>query len=73
MARYRFLPQAREELASAVAWYDAESPGLGQDLAREARRLCSRILESPLAGVEVRPGVHRRLLRRFPYALLYAI
>jgi plasmid stabilization system protein ParE len=71
MARYRFLPQAREELAAAVAFYEAESPGLGQDLAREARRLCSRILESPFAGVEIRPGIRRRLLRRFPYAILY--
>lgn len=71
MARYRFLPRAREELAAAVAFYEAESPGLGHDLAREARRLCSRVVESPLAGVEIRPGIRRRLLRRFPYAILY--
>jgi toxin ParE1/3/4 len=73
MASYRFLPQAREELAAAVSFYEAESPGLGQDLAREARRLCFRILESPLAGVEIRPGIRRRLLRRFPYAILYGM
>jgi plasmid stabilization system protein ParE len=73
MTRYRFLPQAREELTAAVAFYEAESPGLGQDLAREAGRLCLRILESPLAGVENRPGMRRRLLRRFPYAILYGI
>ncbi|WKZ11950.1 MAG: type II toxin-antitoxin system RelE/ParE family toxin [Gammaproteobacteria bacterium] len=73
MARFRFLPQAREELAAAIAFYEAESPGLGQDLAREARRLCSRILESPFAGVEIRPGIRRRLMRRFPYAILYGI
>lgn len=73
MVGYRFLPQAREELAAAVAFYEAESPGLGQDLAREARRLCSRILESPSAGAEVRSGIRRRLLRRFPYAILYGI
>lgn len=72
MAGYRFLPEARRELASAVAWYDREFPGLGQDLAREARRLCSLISDAPLAGAEVRPGIRRRLLRRFPYALLYA-
>lgn len=59
-------------LKSAVAYYDSEFPELGQDLAHEARRLCSLIAESPLAGQEVRPGIRRRLLRRFPYAILYA-
>lgn len=73
MVGYRFLPQAREELTAAVVFYETESPGLGLDLARETRRLCSRILESPSAGVEVRPGIRRRLLRRFPYAILYGI
>jgi plasmid stabilization system protein ParE len=73
MVRYRFLPQAREELAAAVAFYDAALPGLGRDLAREARRLCGLIAGDPLAGPEVRPGIRRRLLRRFPYALLYGL
>lgn len=73
IARYRFLPQAREELAAAVLYYDQEFPGLGQDLAREARRLCLLVAETPLAGPELRPGIRRRLLRRFPYALPYTL
>jgi len=72
MTGYRFLPEARRDLASAVAWYDSEFPDLGQELAREAQRLCVLISESPLAGSEVRPGIRRRLLRRFPYAILYS-
>ena len=50
MTGYRFLPEARDDLASAVAYYDSEFPGLGQDLAREAQRGCSLITEAPLAG-----------------------
>ncbi len=72
MTGYRFLPEARRDLASAVAWYDGEFPDLGQELAREAKRLCELISDSPLTGVEVRPGIRRRLLRRFPYAILYS-
>lgn len=72
MTRYRFLPEARRELASAVAHYDSEFPDLGQELAREAKRLCLLITESPLSGMEIRRGIRRRLLRRFPYAILYA-
>lgn len=71
MTAYRFLPEARDDLTRAVAWYDQELPGLGQDLARETQRLCSLITESPLGGIEIRPGIRRRLLRRFPYAILY--
>ena len=73
MTRHSFLPQAREEIGAAVAYYNGESPGLGHELARQARQLCSLIAESPLAGQEVRPGIRRRLLRRFPYAILYAV
>lgn len=71
MAGYRFLREARRDLASAVAYYESEFPDLGQELAREAKRLCLLIMESPLAGMEIRPGIRRRLLRRFPYAILY--
>jgi plasmid stabilization system protein ParE len=72
MTVYRFLPEARDDLARAVVYYDSEFPDLGQDLAREAQRLCRLIAESPLAGQEVRLGIRRRLLRRFPYAILYS-
>lgn len=72
MASYRFLTEARNELASAVEYYDNLFPDLGQDLAHEAQRLCLLIIKAPLAGPEVRPGIRRRLLRRFPYAILYS-
>ena len=73
MTAYRFLPEARDDLTRAVTYYDQKLPGLGQDLARETQHLCSVITESPLAGIEVRPGIRRRLLRRFPYAILYVL
>ena len=73
MAGYCFLAEARLELATAVDYYDSEYPGLGQALAREARRLCDLIAEEPLVGQVVRPGIRRRLLRRFPYAVLYSL
>lgn len=73
MPRYRLLSEATRELEAAVAFYDSEHLGLGRDFALEVQRLCDRIAESPLAGVEVRPDIRRRTLRRFPYSILYAV
>jgi toxin ParE2 len=73
MASYRLLSEAKAELEVGVSFYDTESPGLDLDFALELRPLCRQILESPSAGFEVRPDVRCRMLRRFPYSILYAI
>lgn len=71
MPGFRLTSEARDELNAGVDFYDAEYAGLGRDFALEVLRLCRLIAESPSAGVEVRPGVRRRTLRRFPYSILY--
>jgi len=73
MAGYRLIAEAQRELRSGTSFYEAEHPGLGKDFAVEIRRLCRRIVETPRLGTEIKPGVRRRLVRRFPYAILYAI
>ena len=73
MSSVRFLEEAAEELEAAVKYYDAQAPDLGQSLVREVERLCSLIIKNPRTGSEVRPYVRRRLLRRFPFSLLYSI
>jgi plasmid stabilization system protein ParE len=71
MVGYRLISEAKAELVAGGEFYDSEYPGLGQDFAMEVRRLCRLIVEFPSAGIELRPGVRRRILRRFPYAILY--
>ncbi len=71
MAEYRLSAEAKDELTAGVSFYDSEYPGLGQEFAIEVRRLCRLIAGSPVAGIELRPGVRRRILRRFPYSILY--
>jgi toxin ParE2 len=73
MAGYRLIAEAQRELRSGTSFYEAEYPGLGKDFVVEIRRLCRRIVEAPRLGTEVQPGVRRRLVRRFPYAILYAV
>ena len=66
MANYRLISEAKAELTAGVSFYDSEYPGLGPEFAIEVRRLCRLVTKSPAAGLEVCPGVRRRILRRFP-------
>jgi plasmid stabilization system protein ParE len=73
MAKYRLTSEARNELSAGVSFYDSEYPGLGQEFAIEIRRLCRLIAESPATGFAVRPDIRRRIVRRFPYSILYTL
>ena len=73
MAGYRLLSEAKNELEAAVSFYESEYPGLGLDFAIEVRRLCRMISESPMSGLEIRPDIRRRILRRFPFSILYIV
>jgi plasmid stabilization system protein ParE len=73
MSGYRFLPEASEELRAAAERYDAESAGLGRELVLDVRRVCRSISEAPHIGRMVRNDIRRRLVRRFPYSVLYCI
>lgn len=69
MGRPEFHWLADRELNEAVQYYELESPGLGSFFDQ-----CLRSIEDhPEAGMTLHGAVRRRLLRRFPYALLYKI
>ena len=73
MGRPEFHRLADRELNEAAQYYDLESPGLGSSFLEEVDRCLQSIEDHPEAGVILRGFVRRRLLRRFPYALLYKI
>ena len=67
-----FNPLAEQELNDAAHYYELESPGLGIAFLMEVQRCCGKITEYPDAGHAVFGSIRRRLVRRFPYAILYA-
>jgi plasmid stabilization system protein ParE len=73
MERVSFHPLARRELLDAAFFYERESGGLGSAFLDEVEHCIRTIQEFPEAGTLVASAVRRRLLRRFPYALLYSI
>jgi plasmid stabilization system protein ParE len=68
-----FHPFADLELNEAAYFYDAESPGLGTVFLDEVEHTIDRIVEHPNAGTLVAGTVRRRLIPRFPYAVLYSV
>ncbi len=75
MTAYRLVAEPRADLdvAATFDWYENEEAGLGQDFLDELRAAYDRIADSPLAYQALRSGIRRRLLRRFPYAVYFAV
>ncbi len=75
MTAYRLIaePQADLDIAAAVEWYEKEQAGLGQEFLAELRTTYDRVAHAPLQYQHLRSGIRRALLRRFPYAVYFAI
>ena len=71
--RTEFHPLAERELTEAVWYYELESRGLGGTFLDEVERGLDQIAVHPEAAPVLSGSVRRRLLRKFPYALLYKI
>jgi len=73
MPRISFHRLAERELNDALHYYEFESPGLGAAFLDAVEKACVSIQEHPDSGIIVLGNIRRRLIRRFPYALLYSI
>jgi toxin ParE1/3/4 len=63
---------AETEINEAADFYDLESPGLGNAFIDEIQRAIQSIVEFPAAAPLVRGRVRKRIVTKFPYALVYA-
>ena len=68
-----FHDLARVELNEAADYYERETPGLGLTFVTEVERCAESIVQYPSGGVVILGSIRRRLVRRFPYALLYTL
>lgn len=71
--RISFHPLAEQELNEAASYYNAASPGLGTAFLDEVEHAIKQILEHPRAASLVNRVVRRKLVRRFPYSVLYSV
>lgn len=73
MTEYEFLPEAEEEMNESALFYEGRSEGLGTDFLEEVEHTIASILVFPKSGPAISLNIRRRILRRFPFGVLYAI
>ena len=71
MSEASFHPAAEAELNEAALFYESSSPGLGLSLTLEVIRAVSVVLEAPESAPILEGSIRRKVLRRFPYNVLY--
>jgi plasmid stabilization system protein ParE len=62
---------AEADIAEAMAWYNRQRSGLGDQFLQSFEAALQRIERAPLAAAEEFRGARRVLLRRFPYSVIY--
>jgi plasmid stabilization system protein ParE len=67
----RFLDVAEAELREAVAFYDAQRPGLGDEFREEVRATIERIRGLPEGWQPLSENTRRCRTKRFPFGVIY--
>lgn len=73
MRNREFLPLAEEEMNEAARFYEERSPGLGRDFLDQVERTIESIAVHPHSGRQISENIRRRILGRFPFAILYSL
>jgi hypothetical protein len=60
-----------DDKRSELAFYEARASGLGGDFIRQVERTLAQIVANPEAGSPLAGKIRRRLVQRFPFAILY--
>ena len=67
----RYHALARKEIIEATEYYTRERPELGAEFLFELSAAIDKIAANPLRFEEVRKGIRRCLLDRFPYGIYF--
>src|SRR5262249_41268221 len=73
MTRVSFHQLAERELNEAALYYEQESSGLGVRFLEEVEQYVAQIMSNPWAGQKIRGEIRRRILRKFPFGILYSV
>ena len=68
-----FHELAELELNDATVFFEIEREGLGVRFSSAVEAAVAHIREHPEASPVIIRGVRRKVLRRFPYSIMYAI
>ena len=68
-----FHPEAAEEAAAARVWYEERSTRAAESFAAELKRGFDLLQEAPVRWPADGTGIRTMRLRKFPYAIVYAL
>lgn len=69
----RYHELARQEFIAVIDYYSQIRVGLGAEFRQQLDKAIDLIAQNPLRFEQVRPGIRRCLLDRFPYAVYYRV
>jgi toxin ParE1/3/4 len=70
---FLFHPEAEDEFHAAIGYYEDREAGLGYDFSVEVFTAIQNTVAHPHAWPLIEDDIHRCLVNRFPYSVLYAI
>jgi toxin ParE1/3/4 len=65
--------EAEAEAEEARQWYAGKNPAAAKRFVASLRAAMGLIREAPERWMEFEPGVRRVMLKKFPYAVVYAV
>lgn len=71
--RVEYHPLTTSDLNNAIAYYNRQQAGLGNELRAEVYASIERVVASPAQFSIVSKGIRRCLVHRFPYAILFHV
>ncbi len=71
--KYQLLvrPEAQQDLAEAVRWYEEKQTGLGRGFLLRIHEAMNGIIRNPHKHAVIHRDVRRSFTRRFPYGIFY--
>ncbi len=71
MLPIRLRPEALNELTEAWRWHEGQRQGLGDEFRACVDAVMAEIARAPLLSAKVQGDVRRRVLKRFPFSVIY--
>lgn len=71
MIKFRFLPDAEVELLKEVAYFSAAETGLGVKFQHAVEAAVNMAVANPAGGAPSIGGTRRRLVKGFPFSVVY--
>jgi toxin ParE1/3/4 len=69
----KYHEAAEDELLNEIGYLELRANGLGRRFFTEAQTAENLLAQFPESAPEILPGIRKRVLRKFPYSLIYTI